>query len=88
MEVQKNSSTPNQTVHFQVARVNATDDSCPHLPVLKMFTKQKPGVEVQKKCFNTESNYGPSDLQSDALPTELLKRVLGLKVLIWNYKHA
>ena len=29
--------------------------------------------ERQKECFDTESNYGPSDLQSDALPTELSK---------------
>ncbi len=28
------------------------------------------------KCFDCESNTGPSDLQSDALPTELSKHLL------------
>ena len=32
------------------------------------------GAKVQK-CFVCESNTGPSDLQSDALTTELTKRV-------------
>ena len=28
---------------------------------------------VKSNCFDCESNTGPSDLQSDALPTELSK---------------
>ena len=30
-------------------------------------------LNQSKKCFDRESNTGPSDLQSDALPTELSK---------------
>ena len=33
---------------------------------------------MQKECFVCESNTGPSDLQSDALPTELTKQLVGV----------
>ena len=43
--------------------------------------------KFSKKCFNCESNTGPSDLQSDALPTELLKQLgfLGKQVFIKSF---
>ena len=51
---------------------------CSKLPMEQKFSK---------KCFNCESNTGPSDLQSDALPTELLKQLgfLGKQVFIQSF---
>jgi hypothetical protein len=37
-------------------------------------------AENKSKCFDRESNTGPSDLQSDALPTELSKHVLMMMI--------
>ena len=54
-------------------------------------TKQKPltfddGTSLSltlKKCLDCESNTGPSDLQSDALPTELSRRNY-----VWTTKNS
>ncbi len=44
---------------------------------------------MQKECFVCESNTGPSDLQSDALPTELTKQLDGVvHTCLHNVKHA
>jgi hypothetical protein len=41
--------------------------------IRRRATRRRKGKK--KGCLDTESNYGPSDLQSDALPTELSRRV-------------
>ena len=42
-------------------------------------------VEVGTLCFDRESNTGPSDLQSDALPTELSKLVCLYESRTWTW---
>ena len=44
--------------------------SCVHMNDQE-YSRSKTWVREQKKCLDCESNTGPSDLQSDALPTEL-----------------
>ncbi len=42
-----------------------------------MLDMQRRGEELQKEqCYDRESNTGPSDLQSDALPTELSQHMI------------
>jgi hypothetical protein len=43
-------------------------------------SRDKLKTKVKIECFDRESNTGPSDLQSDALPTELSKHLLSVKV--------
>ena len=46
------------------------------------FEKEK---QNEKDCLDTESNYGPSDLQSDALPTELSRRIFTATEMLFMY---
>ena len=48
------------------------------------FTPKKKN-KTKKKCLDTESNYGPSDLQSDALPTELSRRIFTATEMLFMY---
>jgi hypothetical protein len=45
------------------------------------------GLADEKECFDGESNTGPSDLQSDALPTELSKLSLLKETPFYSYTN-
>jgi hypothetical protein len=46
------------------------------LPREKTSSHHCPHIKNKKVCLDCESNTGPSDLQSDALPTELSRHFL------------
>ena len=53
-------------------------------PSRRVYTEKE--KQNEKGCLDTESNYGPSDLQSDALPTELSRRIFTACQMLFMYQ--
>ena len=78
------SGLPERPVVEDVQPVGRTCDVRMDIPGVKLpvdfkkltATLQRPNSKKEEKCRDPGSNWGPSDLQPDALPTELSRQML------------